>query len=156
MAANTSYDAPVAPRRTPALERAYRAADYELVTPAGRHVLRIDQPAPAVAAWMREHNLRRLVLFTACNPGSQPGGAVANADRQRQLEVAVRDHGLAAWPASNRDPRGHWPDEPGLAIAELPDALLAAWLARFGQNAALLLEPPAPPRLVWHPALRRR
>nr|WP_156000737.1 DUF3293 domain-containing protein [Thioalkalivibrio sp. ALJT] len=143
------------PRRTPALEQAYRAADYELTTATGRHLFHVDQPAPAVAAWMRHHGLHRLVILTACNPGSQPMSATANAHRQRQLEAAVRDRGLAAWPACNRDPQGHWPDEPGLAIAELPDALLATWLTDFGQNAALMLEPPAAPRLVWHPALGR-
>lgn len=135
---------------------AYRATDYCLEIEGERHILHIDAPAPDLTAWMNERGLRRLVVFTACNPGSQPTPAEDNARRQRHLEQAVADHGLRAWPARNRDPRGQWPDEPGLMIAEVSDALLAEWLERFGQNAAVLLEPPAAPRLVWHPALAGR
>ncbi|WP_017940593.1 MULTISPECIES: DUF3293 domain-containing protein [unclassified Thioalkalivibrio] len=135
------------------LEPAYRAADYCLETGDGFHVLHIDRPAEQTVAWMTARGAQRLVLFTACNPGSRPLTEEGNRRRQQRLERAVTEQGLRAWPARNRDPKGQWPDEPGLAIADLPDDLLARWLEAFGQNAAVLLEPPAPPRLVWRAGL---
>ncbi len=148
-------EAPLSARRLAELERAYRRADYHLDTGDGPRSLQIDRPAEEVAAWIAAHGLQRLVLLTAWNPGSRPLANAENTQRQRQLERAVAEHGLRAWPARNRDPDGQWPDEPALAIADLPDNLLASWLEAFGQNAAVLLEPPATPRLVWHPALAR-
>lgn len=146
---------PERPGRTAALEAAYRAATYCLDTPEGRFVVGIEHPAPALAAWMQRKDLRRLVLFTACNPGSQALDASTNARRHRELLRRVDALQLRAWPAVNLDPEGHWPDEPGLGIADLGDARLDLWLQRFEQNAAVQVEPPAPPRLVWHPSLRQ-
>ena len=148
-------EAPPSARRLAELERAYRRADYDLDTGDGPRSLQIGQPAEDVAAWMAARGLQRLVLLTAWNPGSRPLTDAQNTRRQRRLEQAVAESGLRVWPARNRDPDGQWPDEPALAIADLPDDLLAGWLEAFGQNAAVLLEPPAPPRLVWHPALAR-
>ncbi|WP_038028240.1 DUF3293 domain-containing protein [Thioalkalivibrio sp. ALE31] len=159
MSTNTSADAadpapgraecaPTRSRRAE-LEQAYRKARYCVETADGSWVLRIDRAADEVAAWMAGHGTHRLVVLTACNPGSQPLTEEENQQRQQRLERAVTEQGLRAWPACNRDPLGHWPDEPGLAIADLPEHLLARWLETFGQNAAVLLEPPAPPRLVW-------
>ncbi|WP_018949800.1 DUF3293 domain-containing protein [Thioalkalivibrio sp. ALMg11] len=156
---NTAGRHAQAPESTPSaaqraeLEQAYRSADYCLETEDGRRVLYIDRPAEDVTVWMAGHGIQRLVVFTASNPGSQRAPRAENERQHRTLEAAVAHRGLQAWPACNRDPSGHWPDEPGLAIADLPDDLLARWLEAFGQNAAVLLEPPAPPRLVWHPGL---
>ncbi|WP_018168100.1 DUF3293 domain-containing protein [Thioalkalivibrio sp. ALMg9] len=152
-AAHAESPAPVAQLAT--LEKAYLSAAYCLEIEGSSRVLYIDQPAEDVTTWMAERDMQRLVLFTACNPGSRPSTEGENIQRQRRLEQTVAEHGLRAWPARNRDPRGQWPDEPGLAIADLPDDLLARWLEAFGQNAAVLLEPPARPRLVWHPGLGR-
>ena len=135
-------------------ERAYRAARYRVATPDGGHVLMIGRPAPAFAGWLGTGGFRSATVLTACNPGSRPLPDAENTRRRQELETAVAAQGLSAWPAVNQDPSGQWPDEPGLCIADLPASLLDAWLERFGQNAAVVYEPPAAPRLVWHPALR--
>lgn len=159
MATNSSNEGhwavrPVAKRAE--LEPVYRSAEYDVETESETLILRIGAPVPEITSWMNTHGLRRVVLFTACNPGSRPATARDNEQRQRRLEQAVANHGLRAWPACNRDPLGHWPDEPGLAIADLSDSVLVEWLEHFDQNAVVLLEPPAVPRLVWHPAVSGR
>lgn len=137
------------------LEAAYRSATYCLDTEEGRFVLSIERPTPALAAWMQRTRLHRLVLLTACNPGSRSLDTNVNAQRHRELLRVVDELNLRAWPAVSRDPQGHWPDEPGLGIAEFEDARLDLWLNRFEQNAAVGIEPPDPPRLIWHPSLRK-
>lgn len=135
-------------------ERAYRAARYRVEAPDGVHVLMIGRAAPGFARCLKATGFRSATVLTACNPGSRPLPQAENARRQQELEAAVAARGLSAWPALNQDPSGQWPDEPGLCIGDLPARLLDAWLERFGQNAAVVYQPPAVPRLAWHPALR--
>lgn len=136
------------------LETAYRQAIYRVELPADTYTLRIGESCPGLDQALADSDCGLLCILTAHNPCSQALTSAENRQRGDALTAAVRRAGLRSWPATNLDPAGQWPEEPGLCIANLPPRLLDTWLVRFGQNAAVVYETATVPRLVWHPALR--
>lgn len=159
MTSNTRSDSQASPFPAPeqpraSLEPVYLAAHYIVELPEGPVTLRPETPAPAFATRLNNEGCTSATLLTAFNPGSRPLSDHANTERAEQLERRVAQSGLRAWPTTHRDPEGQWPDEHGLCILDLPAEQLDAWLTEFAQNAAVVVHPPAPPRLAWHPHLR--
>ncbi|NBB92049.1 MAG: DUF3293 domain-containing protein [Gammaproteobacteria bacterium] len=128
------------------LREAFEQAEYHvrvagkdwLVRAGGRH-----------AGLDRALNGRRWAILTAHNPG----GRRIDADVNRRREAALRDEigqrGWSSFEAINRDPRGHWPDEPGLLVAGAPVDAVVALARDFGQAAILAAEKGAPARVEF-------
>ena len=135
-------------RRTQ-LEAAYRRTHYEVQTPAGPMLLRIDEPCPRLRTVHAELGVSESVFLTASNPQSVPQCPPRNAVAQARLDQRLAALELTIWPGWGRDPEGKWPAEQSLFVAGL-DRDTAAGLAReFDQHAFVHAAADAVPRLVW-------
>jgi hypothetical protein len=131
------------------LEAAYRRTDYEVQTPDGPMLLRIDEHCPRLQIVHAELGVNESVFLTAWNPHSVPQCAPRNAVAQARLDQRLAALKLTVWPGWGRDPQGKWPAEQSLFIAGL-DRDTAAGLAReFEQHAFVHAAADAVPRLVW-------
>ena len=132
-----------------ALEAAYRRTHYEVQTPAGPMVLRIDVHCPPLERVHAELGVNESVFLTAWNPQSVPQCAPRNAVAQARLDQRLAALGLTIWPGWGRDPEAQWPAEQSLFVAGL-DRETAVGLAReFEQHAFVHAATDAIPRLVW-------
>ena len=130
------------------LDRAYRAAQYWVLAEEP-FFLRVDAVSPPLDRLLANHAAVRAALLTAANPASRQVSALQNAHGHEVLAAAVGALGLIALPASNRDPDGKWPDEPGLLVLQITLTAARQLASQFGQNAWLWCELAAPVRLVW-------
>jgi len=137
--------------RTPALRRAYLAAHYHVAGPMGVVRVRIGFASPGLRALQRRLGVVQSAFLTACNPGSRRRGAPANGLGHQQLVRCLAALGYRRLPARGVDPRGHWPDEPGLLVPGLPAELALELGERFGQNAVVHADRAGVPRLLWTP-----
>lgn len=126
------------------LEAAYRAAHYRIDTEPPL-VLRIGEAHPALRVLFPQGG----IFLTACNPRSRRLRPAANDRRLRALRRSVARQGLAWLPGRGLDPRGLWPDEPGLWIPGLPLYEGLRLARRFGQNALVRCGPDAVAQLAW-------
>jgi hypothetical protein len=131
-----------------ALIAAYRAAEYRVsgVTPS--FVLRVDVGSEPLAALHRARGVACSAFLTACNPGSRPLPAAANADAQQRLEAVLRDAGLDCIAALGTDPAGDWPGEASLLVPGLEREAAVRIAQQYGQNALVHAGTDATPRLV--------
>ena len=131
------------------LEAAYRRTHYEVRTPEGPMLLRIEEHCPQLQAVHAALQVTESVFITAWNPHSVPQCAPRNAVAQARLDHRLADLQLTIWPGWARDPQGQWPAEQSLFVAGL-DRGSAAELAReFEQHAFVHAALDAVPRLVW-------
>ncbi len=142
------------PETRAALSRAYTATHYCIEAPGQTLLLRIGQRDPRLEAAVQAQGVKQASLLTAWNPRSDPLPEPENRARQARLERELAQAGWRCWPTVHRDPAGRWPDEPGCCVLGMGAAELDTWMVGFDQNAAVVIEPPGTPRLVWHPALR--
>ena len=141
----------MSPERRAALDRAYRAALYQVQLPGAVLTLRIGPPdGAAEARLVAAAGCRRgWALVTPCNPWSEP---LDDAENLR-LYNALKDE-LAAlsqpWlPSLHRDPAGVWPDEPGCLLLDPPPGLAVELGRRYRQNAVVTAELGQTSRLIW-------
>ena len=134
------------------LVRAYEAAHYWVDFPAGRIVLKIDQPFAGIDGF---GGRSRLAIVTACNPFSEVLGDAENAERQAVLIEAVEAEGLRWFHAAGVDPGEAWTPEPSLAILDPSDEQLDNWMEAFGQNAVVVAEASGLAALRLHPRASR-
>ena len=131
------------------LEAAYRATRYTVDTTTGTCVLRVDVHSPALAALLAAQGVSEASYLTASNPGSRRVGVAANAAATARLErrLAVASRSLLRGQAI--DPEGLWPPEGSFLALGIPAAVAVALGREFGQNAILLIDREAIPRLRW-------
>ncbi|WP_026279332.1 MULTISPECIES: DUF3293 domain-containing protein [unclassified Thioalkalivibrio] len=145
---------PNPPGSRAALARAYASTHYQITLPGQTLVLHIGQREPRLEAFLQTQGVDRASLLTAWNPRSHPLPERENRKHHARLARELEHGGWSCWPTVHRDPNGHWPDEPGYCVLGMGTSELDAWLVGFDQNAAVVIEPPSVPHLVWHPALR--
>ncbi len=131
------------------LDAAYRATTYRVFLPGGVADLRIDQASERLRHWLAEEGATCFAIVTACNPGSQPLSAPANAERQAQLECELLEGNYEPYAAENIADDGAWPVEESCFVPELECADACALAADFGQNAVLCGGCDGVPRLIW-------
>lgn len=119
------------------LGAAFRSADYCVEHDGETRILNIGLPAPpALAAWIERHNGRRPAwLITAYNPGGEPRDDAANRAHAWVLTETLERCAIRRLSATNRDPAGNWPDEPGWLVAGLEEGRARHLARRFGQAA---------------------
>lgn len=117
-----------------ALLHAFAQTDYRVRLDSGDWIVRVGRRH----AWLdRALGGRAWTIITACNPGGRRGDDETNIRRHHRLIEHAAGAGFEAWPALNRDPTGHWPDEPGLLIAALDAAERVGLARKFGQAAVV-------------------
>jgi Protein of unknown function (DUF3293) len=131
------------------LEAAYRRTVYEVQTPTGAMLLRIDQHCPRLQAVHAELGVGESVFMTAWNPQSVPQCAARNAVAQARLDQRLALLNLKTWPGWARDPEESWPAEQSLFIAGLDRVTAGKLAAEFAQHAFVHAAMDAVPRLVW-------
>ena len=132
----------------PRLLAAYTVADYEIQAPRP-FTLHVGAASAALMALHRRFRVDTSVVITACNPGSERRGVQANALAHQQLIDAVNARGWLHVPSISRDPRGEWPDEPGLLVLGMDEAAALEFGRQFAQAAVLFNVAGHPPRLLW-------
>ncbi len=131
------------------LEAAYRATTYRVFLPGGPVDLRLDQANERLRAWLAAEGCSCFAIVTACNPGSRPLSAEANAERQAQLECELLDGNYEPYAGENVADDGAWPIEESCFVPELEAADACALAADFGQNAVVCGGDDGVPRLIW-------
>jgi hypothetical protein len=131
-----------------ALARAYLDTAYCVDHPAGQFSLRIGEPCAALEALLREHGVTAWAFVTACNPRSQPLPPAENAARHAQLLAHVRAAGWTAFAGRGMADSGGWTEE-SLLILGMNDVAAVNLGLAFGQNAVVVGETGAVPRLRW-------
>jgi hypothetical protein len=130
------------------LESAFRRTRYRVFAPDGELVLRVDEPAPAMAALLRACMAREAALLTAFNPQGQRQPAFRNRQAQRALRAALLQQGCLVIEGRNEDPRGLWPAEPSLLVLGMSLARAQELALRHGQAAFLWMDAAGTPRLI--------
>lgn len=134
----------------PDLAAAYRAALYEVDAGAGAAIaFQVGRPCPALGAVLRAHGVGCAALLTACNPRSRRHTDAENARTTRALVAAVAAVGKAWLPGRGRDPRGAWPEEPGLFVLGLGEDAARALARRFDQFAFVFVDAACVPALMF-------
>lgn len=136
---------------TEQLIAAYMAAEYRV---HGDLPITLRVGAAAPGGWLEVLGCQSATVVTAWNPFSEQLPADENLARQRELVAIVEAAGLRWLPAVGQDPAGQWLAEESACVLDAPLALVYAWLARFGQFAAVRVERGERCRLVWHPEVR--
>lgn len=132
----------------PRLLAVYTVADYQIQAPR-RFTLHVGEASAPLMALHRQFRVETSAVITACNPGSERRDEQANALAHQRLVDAVSAYGWPFVPAINRDPRGEWPDEPGLLVLGVNQAAALELGRRFEQSAVLFNIAEQPPRLLW-------
>ncbi|CAH0999662.1 hypothetical protein LEM8419_00962 [Neolewinella maritima] len=127
------------------LRDAYRRADY---TVNGQR-LKIGQPHPEFDRWLAELGHSSYTILTAYNPLSTPLPQVVNAARHRTLTALVDQLRYAHVVASGSDPAGHWPDEHGLCLFDLPEEKSIHLARLYEQHAIVVGGLGRTPRLLY-------
>lgn len=104
------------------LEAPYLATCYRVYLPTATEDVRIGEPAPAVDAWLAEHEAETAAILTACNPGSRLLGTAANRRLQAALLHLLHAMPHPMLPGCNIAEEGGWPDEHSLIVAGLSRA----------------------------------
>lgn len=139
-------------------------ADHLLSGYAGTHYfveglsapLRPGERSAALDDFLKARGARCLALLTAYNPRSDTLGLDENARRQGELRTRLEAEGLTYLEAEGRArDGGARPVEPLLAVLDAPPLLLQRLMEEFGQNAVVLAQAGAAPRLWLRPAFMR-
>ena len=119
-----------------ALEVAFLATTYRVVTPSATFNLRIGQSDPAFELFLRKWRAANWGIITACIPGGKlVPDAKANA---------------AAFPSINHADAGDWPDEPGYCVLNAGEEALCELARELGQAAVVFAEiGDCGGRLIW-------
>jgi hypothetical protein len=128
---------------------AYEATTYRVFI-AGRHVdLRLGVAHPRLRAWLEVQQTDKFAIITAYNPGSILQAPWHNRRRQRHLRAELRRRGwLAGW-GKNLADRGGWPVEKTCLALGLDEEAARRLGVRYGQNAVVVGDADAVPRLLW-------
>jgi hypothetical protein len=132
-------------------EAAYRRAEYRIRLPRGELVLRVGTADAAADQRLREEAgvLDHWAVLTPCNPQSRRHTAEQNAALLEELAEIAESLSLRRVRSVNTDPRGEWPDEPGVLLCDPPAGFAEELGRRFRQNAILAANLGEAPRLVW-------
>jgi hypothetical protein len=133
----------------PRLRYAFAHTRYRVRAPAGSFDLRIARRSAALAQWPRALNPLGNVLVTAWNPNGRRRSLAINRAAERRLQQRLRAWHLCGWPTLARDPKGLWPDEPGMLIFGVTQALALELGRALGQRAVVFVAGDAVPRLLW-------
>jgi hypothetical protein len=118
---------------TAGLLKAYLDARYEVELAAGRVLLHVGQPAPALE---RALPAPCYALLTAWNPQSEPREDEANRAADADLQAELTALALTRLRAHGGDGVGHW-HEPGWLVAGLEAAQADHLARRYGQAGIL-------------------
>jgi hypothetical protein len=132
-----------------ALAAAYNATHYEVHSPDGLMVLRLDVLNPALQVVHEQLSVRCSAFLTAWNPRSVPTPAAENAAALERMRLRVAALGLVCWTGWGRDPTGHWPAEESLFVPGLDQARAEQLGRAFDQHAIVHARYDAVPRLIW-------
>jgi hypothetical protein len=134
---------------SPRLRQAFENTRYRVRSPAGTFVLTVGRRSPALALWPRALGPVGSVLVTAWNPAGRRRSLAANCAAERRLQQRLRAWGVRFWPAVAQDPTGLWPDERGVLVFGVTQALAADLGRALGQRAVLFVGADVVPRLLW-------
>jgi hypothetical protein len=135
---------------TPAeLEDAYRQCHYCVETMTGIVVLRVGQTNAAIDSLAGSPGRASAAVITAANPFSIPLSAMENSGRHERLLARLSGAGHRWLPTRSQDPRGEWPDEPGVLVLGVSRAQALELARAFGQYAIVWLESGEPAQLLW-------
>lgn len=132
-------------------EAAYRRAVYQVALETETVSLSIGQYDALAEATLQEtlEISRDWAILTPCNPRSELAREEINLFYLNELRYAVEKRAGRWNKATNTDPSGEWPDEPGFFIVD-PDI---DWITdlgmRFYQNALVYARLNEAPRLIW-------
>lgn len=118
-----------------ALRAAFSAAEYRVCIGGHELVLKVGMHHPGLDRAIEE---RDWAIVTAFNPQGRRVGDADNRRADAALRAEVKGRGMLAYPATNCDPRGRWPDEPGLLIAGARADETESIGRRYGQAALLV------------------
>lgn len=93
--------------------------------------------------------MRNWAIVTPCNPHSTKVSNAENRHRLKRLRERLNIAGLRWIEAVNRDPGGHWPDEPGFLVGDAGLEAARALAAGSDQLAFVFAELGGAPGLVW-------
>jgi hypothetical protein len=134
---------------SPRLRRAFQSTHYRIQSPAGPFVLKVAQRSAVLAHSPQHLRGPGSVLVTAWNPAGRRRGLAANRAAEGRLRQRLRAWGLKGWPSAAQDPKGLWPEEPGVLIFGVPERLAAELGCALGQRAVLFVGGDCVPRLLW-------
>jgi hypothetical protein len=146
-----SADTPPLASLKQAYEPAYRRALYRVMLEDDEVTLTIGHYDAATEQQLcKTFDLQRhWVILTPCNPRSVQSRDELNNFYLDELRFALASRSGTWGKATNIDPRGGWPDEPGFFVVD-PDL---GWIMdlgrRFGQNALVYAALGQPPTLIW-------
>jgi hypothetical protein len=118
---------------------AYRATEYNVVTPKGRFTLRAFRRSLTLHRLHLAFNVAGSAFLTAFNPYSERSDAANNQSYQDQLIADVRER----WkflPGEGVDPQGKWPAEPSLLVLGISREESIALGKKYRQNAILVAD----------------
>ncbi len=131
---------------------AYHATTYRIDVPARDPILlRTGVASPALANLHAQMGVASSVFVTACNPF---GAALSDADNDlamARLVAQLEATGVPWLAGAGVGSGGDWPPEPSVLALGIDEIEAKALCVAFAQNAVVLCDESAVPRLVLHP-----
>ena len=131
--------------------RAYRRADYVVLSSGSPLVLRIGEPSAAMRELHRSMGVTSSVFVTACNPLGQRRSDLENAAANERLRAFFDDRAIHWIAGEGRGEKDDWPPEASVLALGVPADAAPALCVEFQQNAVVAIDENAVPRLVFHP-----
>jgi len=129
------------------LVQAYGQTDY-VVLGLREFTLRVGQRSVELQELYQSLGATSAAFITAWNPYSRQISAEENAQRNAELEVALKERGYTPFPAIGRDPSGKWPGEDSFFVLAIPPEIAATLCIQFEQNGYLWCGSNAVPELM--------
>ena len=129
------------------LVAAYVDTNYR-VAASPPFVLRIDQHSPALADAYRQSHVASAVFITADNPFSETTSEAQNAANHIELGAQLRELTEYVFDGAGQGAAADWPAESSYLALGLSRAQACAFGIQFRQNAIVIAEADAIPRLV--------
>lgn len=138
------------------LETSYLNANYVVMGPRNRIVVRIGAPNAELDELLRDHEAKSWAFVSAYNPYSRPLSNEENSSRHEALKIRLDRNNMRYFAGYGESPTGDWKPETSLLILNIDrDAAISLGI-ELEQNAIVAGETGGEPDLVWCVSLSER
>ena len=133
------------------LKKAYKSADYWLVSDKERIVFKVDATSLALDAILESAGVGRAIFITASNPGSQVCEDSENRRNNDRLLSDLKLAGFKFMPGFGGAENNDWPVEESWLVLGMPIDTADILARQYAQNAYLVIETNHKVQLRWVP-----
>jgi hypothetical protein len=128
---------------------AFMQAEYHVQDAHNHLILHVGRYSKALQEIHLRFGASSSAFITACNPLSVIQNQQQNENATQSLQQVLLAAGYRSLPATGRDPKSHWPDEPGFLVIDITCNQALKIAAKYQQLAILFNDSRAIPKLEF-------